>query len=560
MTNAESPVAQDVLARPLNNFPLSDSASRWAKGLLQTCIEKHPDCVKPNPKFSPTRLLQIVEGSGNSISLRLFETPRDSAPSYAALSYVWGGDQRVKTTKSTVERRRKSIEMLELPQSLQDAIRVSIALGLRLLWIDALCIVQDDDDDRGREIAMMTKIYSNATITLLASRAKDVEEGFLQERLEPGVAFELPYISSTGASGRVVLDPRIKVVTEPLDTRGWTLQERLLSIRTLEFGKLQTRWSCQGVGKTDYDNCVDGFVSKPFGNDEKSDELFLKILKKTSQTSPIDSPTEKSRKKVLEMWYELLYAYSHRRLTLESDRLLAVSGIARQFGAILQDVYLVGIWLSDIESGLLWASHNTPESRAITQKQQSPSWSWTSHSASVTFKYRHRNRPLFTLIDYNIEYALSAQLNTQDTEGRTTDTFGAVKSATLKIKAKLQQARWNGAAHDALKRPSSTGEHGIEIPSTVHQDITIPSKDGGIDVYLLILGTDVSDKKPDFVGLLLNDEGNGTYSRLGLFYHNHTAWVNATSELRRKGVEPDIQYEDSVQWLLQDEEQVITLV
>ena len=100
------------------------------------------------------------------------------------------------------------------------------------------------------EIGRIGRVYCNAAITFAASHAKAVWDGFLGERPHlgselPDMVFELPCQRSDGLSGRVVIVPLTFENTEPLDSRGWTFQERVLSNRVLDFEALRTQWTCR---------------------------------------------------------------------------------------------------------------------------------------------------------------------------------------------------------------------------------------------------------------------------------------------------------------------------
>lgn len=168
----------------------------------------------------PTRLIEIQNGQAWPV-LRLQESGQKNVEPYATLSYSWGGEQEVKTTLATVHRHLTRINIQDLPETIQGAILVTIELGLRFIWMDALCIIQDDPHDMEMEIASMPSVYSQATVTITASRAKSVEEGFLQDRiLDIPHMFRLPYKCPNGKVETIIFFPTLKESTEPLDQRG----------------------------------------------------------------------------------------------------------------------------------------------------------------------------------------------------------------------------------------------------------------------------------------------------------------------------------------------------
>ena len=103
------------------------------------------------------------------------------------LSYCWGQHgQKFVLTKQNKVQFLAGIEIEQLDVSIRDAIKVTRELGFRYLWIDALCIVQDDDMEKAREISRMYKIYINAVFTIIASRSRSVTEGLLSHRKAAG--------------------------------------------------------------------------------------------------------------------------------------------------------------------------------------------------------------------------------------------------------------------------------------------------------------------------------------------------------------------------------------
>ena len=169
---------------------------------------------------------------------------------YVALSYCWGPLQytSMRTTTSTIDSWTTATPWGRLPRTIQDAALVIYQLGIRFIWVDALCIVQDDQKDKRREIFQMPRIYGQATLTIDAARAKDAQPGFLENRVAtegPKAVFQIPFRCDDGEVGSVILLHAEKQFdSEPLDMRARAMQERLLSPRVLEFGTRQTRWIC----------------------------------------------------------------------------------------------------------------------------------------------------------------------------------------------------------------------------------------------------------------------------------------------------------------------------
>jgi hypothetical protein len=303
-----------------------------AKTVLQTCLAEHQLCRKSNLNFMPTRIIEILRMNGLR-TLRLCEA-RTAEP-YTALSYCWGGDQQVATRTNTISQYLMRIYAADLPLTVIDAIKVTEKLGITRIWIDAFCIVQDDPINKAREIAQMPLIYSQATLTIVASRAKGVGEGFLQNRPrmgegDPKLVFELGFRCLNSRLGSVVLVPLLDTRRErPLDSRAWALQERMLSPRLLDFDSVQTSWICQD---TKHRCPSDGYTNSSHW--ERNVRTALSLL---------DGPqTTSTAAEIRKHWYQLVWIFTCRKLTFGTDRLPAISGIASISARILSDEYNAG--------------------------------------------------------------------------------------------------------------------------------------------------------------------------------------------------------------------------
>jgi hypothetical protein len=167
--------------RAQNSLVASESSLRQAREWLSTCYSDHVKCPKSPGDFVPTRLLQIEHDDGK-VFARLIDAFSEAHTKWAALSYVWGGDQGFKTTVSSLSTMREPFSIEKLPRTLRDAVNVCRGLGLDYIWIDCLCVIQDDADDLAQELAIMPQIYQQAWVTISASTANNVSEGFVHDR------------------------------------------------------------------------------------------------------------------------------------------------------------------------------------------------------------------------------------------------------------------------------------------------------------------------------------------------------------------------------------------
>jgi hypothetical protein len=151
-----------------------------------------------------------IEHDDTQIFARLVDALIEPDLKWAALTYVWGGDQEFKATFSTLSTLRDKSEVQRLPRTLRDALTVCKSLNLEYLWIDCLCIIQDDPADLARELATMPQIYQQAWVTISTSTANSVHDGFLHHRgyktLPNKTPVSLPYACKDGVnSGTIII-------------------------------------------------------------------------------------------------------------------------------------------------------------------------------------------------------------------------------------------------------------------------------------------------------------------------------------------------------------------
>ncbi|CRK48872.1 hypothetical protein BN1723_008230 [Verticillium longisporum] len=256
-------------------------------------------------------------------------------------------------------------------------------LGVRFLWIDSLCIIQDDKDDWRSEAAHMATIYESALVTISADAASCSTDGFLAastRQTKPHA--EVPY-SFTGATGHsvegvVCVRERGKLglllpyhglagvrsqketeyswADEPeaprsiLSTRGWVFQERILSPRTLHFSEFE-------MAPYVYESLLKGLLV----NDD--DQEYFRDLWRV----------------------EVVQEYSRLALTFPQDRLIALAGLATAVGRLRpEDQYVAGLWRSSLGEDLLWAVQPIKASARLSSRPAA-SWSWGSITGAVAY-------------------------------------------------------------------------------------------------------------------------------------------------------------------------------
>ncbi|KAL1600618.1 hypothetical protein SLS60_007004 [Paraconiothyrium brasiliense] len=341
-----------------------------------------------------------------------------------------------------MEQRKSGITVSDMPATYQDIVQLTRELGLHYLWVDSLCICQDERADWERESAKMLSIYSNAYLTVAATRAKDSAEGFLNVRTERSFV-ELDYTRGDiyGKALAFTLPLReelmnhdyINLPNEPLSKRAWGLQERVLSHRILIYGSDQM-----------YFECNEGFR----GEDGLNLKERHKCVHKRLEAEPPASISKwhkglklnkRPKRQTMEGWYNLLWLYGPKRLTRASDKLPAISGIASLYAEKIGEEYLAGLWKDQLIEGLMWQGLSF---RRVSE-YRAPSWSWASGDGI----------PASGQIE---EYTEIAEILDAKVTLKGTNPFGEVTDGWIKLRAPCEQLYliledWNPGAKGRYK-------------------------------------------------------------------------------------------------------------
>lgn len=375
-------ICRNVYASPRSRGCLA-LARRW----LATCQNQHLACSTKGSSQLPTRVVDLGPPNLDSTP-RLYETNGETAP-YVTLSYCWGGNVPSKTISTNLKSYQNGLDTSELPQTFIDAMFLTRELGFRYLWIDALCIVQDDFGDWEREATLMGNIYFNSVFTISALDASKSSEGFLAERPPPttkSADIGSHYVHETNEwcnlSVRKLKSTHFDYC---LSNRGWTLQERLLPPALLHYTPDGMIWECRT-------HCV---------WEHGEGHPTTGMLKAMSQfTGIVDMDF---------LWQRVVQDYSARILTVPSDKLPAIAGVAQYFRSTRSedDEYLAGIWRDTIPESLRWIVY---EGATLPQPSvyRAPSWSWAAVEGRVEWLIETSNEmPIddlgFQLLDAEVE-------------------------------------------------------------------------------------------------------------------------------------------------------------
>jgi hypothetical protein len=353
-------------------------------GWLRTCLKHHKVCgsyLSSQPL--PARVLEIRPEDG-SLSVRLHVTNGRSGL-YAALSYRWGNSaNQFKTTKANYESMLRNIDIASLPVTIADAVKFCKALGICYLWVDALCIIQDDGLDWADESAKVGTTYGQAALTLSASLASDSGQGFLDSS-HVGPSINIPWRDpSTQRCGSLYIRHKVDTFYDlfsrksPLTSRGWTLQERLLSPRVLHFGQ-QMYWECWGAMFSEdgrFDTYLRGLPSNP-----NRTELGRSEIRPWWERPPHHEI--KGRWMTFEYWSKVVEGFTQRSLTDPMDKLPALAGLANVLTQSNGDVYYAGLWKSSLDLDLLWRRRVSAYMES-PPRYRAPSWSWAALDGPIS--------------------------------------------------------------------------------------------------------------------------------------------------------------------------------
>jgi hypothetical protein len=414
-TDVGDPAAElDSHTRPTmpKNTASQESFYR-ARQWLRTCVEEHepaPTRSSSSPVERPARLLEVRYEEGlECVRVVLTES---EMPSFAALSYCWGPTSAVwKTNTQNYARRQSWFPVAQLAQTIQDACSITHELGLRHVWIDSICILQDDEVDWSREAAKMGSVYSLAQVSIAGASAADAQAGLfnskstdhISDHMSEGGHF-MSKITSTLSDGRVsnlyLCSNRVfarsrqyepLVESGPWAKRAWTYQEEILSSRILYYTDKQLFWQCAHC-----EECEDGPIS-PRHQRQLVDDWYWK-------------------------WCNIVVpGYSGRKLRRSSDFLIAISALARAASAQKPDAYYAGMWRCGLLNCLCWRRFG-PGRKSPTYR--APSWSWASQES--------RTEHVWGMDDEDIDCSLVSV----STELRDSDPYGRVSGGELQLEAR----------------------------------------------------------------------------------------------------------------------------
>lgn len=372
-------------------------ALRW----FQQCKKDHKLCRHSRQGQGPSRLIDLAPAFENG-NCRLIENSPKLRGGYATLSHRWG-KETPRLTAINFETFVSGVPWRRMPGVFRDASKVARVLGIRYLWVDSICMFQDNMGDLVEGLQRMQEIYSDAVVNLSALTAK--ANGLFATRDFSKISHQntvLQPLKNGVDSPTMLLDYSFwenNVQKSALGMRGWVLQEQLLARRTLYFGHDQILWECwEGRRCETYPHCNpietmatslensprSSFLEASYALGSFSDNVLETIRQAISPSirdNTLTTPDVNSASLMI-AWMNFVNLYSERSLTFPSDKLPAISGIAKRFAQVTEYQWYAGLWLEQMPLSLLWsANSNYPG----LKQDDYPTWSWASQLYSVSY-------------------------------------------------------------------------------------------------------------------------------------------------------------------------------
>lgn len=514
---------------------------------IDTCVQDHSCAITFQERYLPTRLID-TSPDGAPAGLRLvlssILSPEDTR--YAALSHCWGNNQTRNnplpvTTTATLPLNLRQINWDSLTPTFQDSIIVVRRLGLRYVWIDSLCIVQDDPADFAREAGRMASVYGQAFFVIAATRGTSGDAGLFHDRVEAHLISQsgpsrIPgsylYVSEAINHQPFATNNPFHFDTTPLFERAWCFQERLLASRVVHFSNDEIVFECG------YHVDCECRAIVALGTVETFKMKTMAALRRDLSTA--------SR---LELWYSVVEPYSACRLTHESDRLPALSGFAHLLTSPGLGQYCAGLWQSELPSGLLWrvvrpAPGLTTIYRPSEKDDQyyGPSWSWISVRGTVEAHLRW----------HDAIQVLAEATDAECIPASSEDHFGAVESAKLDLSGPVFQVLLHQdpdkyqeqracfmtpveaakLQHDSLDRDEFfSSNYGLDESGRMPFDLDVPMTRSGFQATCIAIEKWHPRIKYGQVSCLVLEESSvkrGIYSRIAVA-HCPAAWLSLAS-------------------------------
>jgi len=517
----------------------------WTKSRIDSCLTTHPHRTS-HEKFCPKRLID-VRSEPIRLALRQ-DVDQDglaASPCYAALSYCWGtqaeSNCQLKTTNKSLPEMLSAIDFHQLPSAIQDAVLTTRSLSIPFLWVDALCIIQDNRRDWEQQSAEMDRVYRNAYLTIASPASNFCNEGFryasddkvyidFHSTVNPTIKglFSIRLLGGTTRSRDSLSDVDIifsSIEDSAWSSRGWTYQELFMSNRLLFFGRSELLFMCSTSHYMSLPAELAGFYWIHHDGDW----------------------TQHNAQEAYDDWQHLVICYSARcgGFTRNSDILPAFSGIAAHFQktvCLQQDDYVAGLWRDDLWRSAAWNMcgintrwHTTLSARlqalGSTADYIAPSWSWVNCGSVEFVAHDSSTKPARSECTIDV-------WTTAKGENR----LGEILTAGLRITGKvfplpsdLERQKLDHTYRDFCPWVPQTireGEHRWRIYLDWSPESDSQARE---ELKMVVTGSyNKGEGMPrEYFGLLVHEAGGihrGKYFRVGVFQSEPNVWRPQSSE------------------------------
>ncbi|KAF5541427.1 tol [Fusarium mexicanum] len=509
----------------LGHFPSTtefQSTTSTIQSWITDCVGTHKGCLpQSHDQFAsficPKRLLDLSNGT------LVLREDLGQKLRYACLSHCWGKISIVKTTTQTIASFQTEVPLDQLSKTFRDAVDICRSLGIIYLWIDSLCIIQDSPEDWKEQAAQMADVYQHSFLTIAATKSHDGSQGCFSETSHQYVAKLVPGYKDIYVRHQLPLFPNHWGQLDendgyPLLNRAWIYQEMRLSPRVLHFCNEEVIWVCQtsqrsesGCNDTDYN---DGKSFKP--------TLFSCV-------------NDTLRDKAQFTWHRTVQEYSRLNLTYESDKTIALAGVAQRMQRTRpDDRYLAGIWEQYLPLDLLWMVWPTPKVEK-PRLARYPSWSWASVKSQVMWDGNWS--PLQSVVVKDVRYTSDGPSHMGDCSMSSITLQAPLIDAQSLLPTQITpMSVWNGNISHAVTPFEDIRLEELCVndykPDSPPAPVRWPPAIGG---FVIALGVSVEDSFT-FCGIhVIKKLGSDHYERVGHIGISHDALLmsNYTKFLSR---------------------------
>ncbi|KAJ3579996.1 hypothetical protein NPX13_g567 [Xylaria arbuscula] len=414
--------------------PASEPGFRLVKEWLKRCVAGHTDCREADlRRYGSARTMAATE-------------QQNSVPDgpYLALSHCWGDSSNLPMlTKGTLEEKKKNIQWDSIPRTFRDAIVLTRGIGIHYIWIDSLCIIQDDPDDWKNEASKMASIYEGALMALSATASTNSDGGCFHDREPPVLQVALESEPPSTIFARRVLPHRA------FRSESTNCECGALSNYTEESTKTMRKSIKHGIPAEIISRWWRGSHLEPGQYIAPSSaQLFDDVFNET--------------------WRGLVESYSQKNITYSSDTLPALSGLANRWSRMTGKDYLCGLWTDGPLPGLLWYAGNSTSSTGVDRRESidkrfardkdtyiAPTWSWASTRRPVAWPPRD-----FVELCYFVE--IDRRNSGCIYSGP--DVFGGISGGWLVISGKLTSVRISTSSYIFKLESGVDKEDGFAFP------------------------------------------------------------------------------------------------